>query len=291
MPVARRFVPAADGTRIHVEQHGGGSGVPLLCLPGLTRNGRDFEPVVSRFAHVRSVITVDFRGRGLSDAAADATTYAPQVELADTLEVLKALGVGRVALLGTSRGGIVGMLMAAVAPATLAGLCLNDIGPHIERASLIRMVGYVGRDVSFADWDSAARAYAATAPGFAGVTHGQWLAAVRRAYVLRSDGRIAPHYDMRLAATLPSRADIEAGKVPDLWELLPALAGKPVTCLRGAGSDLLSPSTVRRLCETLPQSESVEIPGRGHVPFLDEAESVTALARWLDRVDEKEKGR
>lgn len=283
----QRLVSAADGTRIFAELHGPDrSGVaPLLCLPGLTRNGRDFEPVVDRYASERRVLTVDFRGRGRSENAADPLTYRPDVELADTLAVLDAFGLHRAAVLGTSRGGIVGLLMSAIAPDRVCGLCLNDIGPRIEPAGLLRIMGYVGFEMVFPDWNLGARAYGATAPGFVDVSEEQWQTAVQRAYVRRQDGRITPYYDMKLSATLPSRLDVEAGKTPELWSLLPALAGKPVTCLRGDASDLLSRETVNRLCTELPQTDAIEVPGRGHVPFLDEPESVAALDRWLARID------
>ncbi len=291
MQCERRLVPAADGTRIHAVLHGGGDGTPLLCLPGLTRNGRDFDVVVQQFAGERSVLTIDFRGRGRSDNAADPLTYRPDVELADTLAVLAATGFKRVAVLGTSRGGIVGLLMANAAPDFLAGLCLNDIGPRIEPEGLLRIMAYVGVDVSFESWQAAALAFAAAAPGFHGVMPEDWLRATRQAYRQRDDGRIAPAYDLRLWETLPNRVDVAEGNIPDLWPLLPALLEKPVTCLRGAGSDLLSAETAARLCEALPQAETVEVPDRGHVPFLDEPASSAALSRWLARVDAKEKGR
>jgi len=283
----QRLVPAADGTRIYAELFGEQKAgrVPLLCLPGLTRNGRDFEPVVERYAGSRPVLTIDFRGRGRSDNAADPLTYRPDVELADTLSVLDAFAIPQAAVLGTSRGGLVGLLMAAAAPDRLSGLCLNDIGPRIEAAGLLRIMGYVGFEMVFPDWDSGARAYGATAPGFAGVSEEAWQAAVRRAYIRREDGRITPYYDMKLSATLPRREDVAAGKTPELWSLLPALAGKPVTCLRGDASDLLSRETVNRLCTELPQAEGVEVRGRGHVPFLDEPECTAALDRWLARID------
>lgn len=292
MAAERRLVRSADGTRIFAELHGGGlPGVPVVCLPGLTRNGRDFEPVVEQLTGIRPVLTVDFRGRGRSDHAADPLTYRPDVELADTLAVLADFAISRVALLGTSRGGIVGMLMAAQAPDVLAGLFLNDIGPRLEPEGLLRIMGYVGVDVSFADWHAAAQRYAATAPGFSGVRSEQWMIAVQRCFALRSDSRIAPSYDPRLSATLPNPDDVRAGKTPELWPLLSSLAEKPVTCLRGANSDLLTDKTLQQLKNTLPQAEILTVPDRGHVPFLDEPECVAAIERWLARVDAKEKGR
>jgi pimeloyl-ACP methyl ester carboxylesterase len=292
MATERRLVRSADGTRIFCEFHGGNlPGVPVVCLPGLTRNCRDFEPVVEMLVGKRPVLTVDFRGRGRSDHAADPLTYRVDVEMSDTLSVLADFGLSKIALLGTSRGGIVGMLMAAQAPEVLAGLFLNDIGPRIEPEGLLRIMGYVGVDVSFADWQTAAERFAATAPGFADVSPAQWLTAVQRAFTLRADGRIVPHCDLRLAATLPNPDDVKAGKTPELWPLLPALAEKPVSCLRGAGSDLLSEATLQQLKHTLPHADVVTVPQRGHVPFLDEPESVSALERWLVRVDTNEKGR
>lgn len=285
MDSERRLVPAADGTRIFAERHGRDGLTPLLCLPGLTRNGRDFEPVVEAFAQQRHVITVDFRGRGRSDSAADPLTYRPDVEMGDTLAVLQAFGLSRVAVLGTSRGGLVGLLMATQAADVVAGLCLNDIGPKLEPQGLLRIMSYVGFDLSFADWDSCMRAFGGTSSGFSGVSEAQWLRAVQRCYTLRPDGRVAPFYDLKLATSLPPREDVIAGKIPELWGLLPALQGKPVTCLRGENSDLLSRETLHRLCTELPGAEGVEIANRGHVPFLDEPESVAALTRWLARVD------
>jgi pimeloyl-ACP methyl ester carboxylesterase len=278
-------VTVADGTRVFATLHRGDDAkIPLLCLAGLTRNGRDFEPVVAEFAGSRTIITMDFRGRGRSDAAADPLTYRPDVELADTFAVLADLEIARVALLGTSRGGIVGMLMAASRPEVLAGLFLNDIGPRIEIEGLLKIIAYVGVEVSYPDWPSAAQAFAQARTGFMGVDQAQWQAVVKRAYVER-EGRIFPDYDLRLSATQPAVEAVAAGKVPELWSIMPSLAAMPVSVLRGANSDLLSASTVARLEAELPHLDATSVPGRGHVPFLDEAESVGALRRWLARVD------
>jgi pimeloyl-ACP methyl ester carboxylesterase len=278
------YISAADGTRLFVQDAGSGSGIPLLCLAGLTRNNRDFEPVITTFGETRRIFALDFRGRGQSDHAADPATYRPGVELADTIAVLDALKVGKVAILGTSRGGIVGTLMAALHPDRLAGLFLNDIGPHIEATGVLRIIDYAGRTVSYADWPAAARSFAAIQHGFAPLSEAEWIKVVKRIYVER-DGAIWPAHDPRLMHTFPSRADVEQGKLTDFWELLPALSGKPLTCLRGENSDLLSQETVAKLQALMPQAASATVPGRGHVPFLDEPESIAAIAAWLDQVD------
>lgn len=292
MPTEERLVRTADGTRIFASLNGGQlSGTPVLCLPGLTRNGRDFEPVTELLAGRRPVLTVDFRGRGRSENAADPLSYRPDVELADTLTVLDDFNISQVALLGTSRGGIVGMIMAATAPGRLAGLFLNDIGPRIEPEGLLRIMGYVGVEVAFNDWGSAAERFSKAAPGFSGVSTAQWLAAVKRAHMVNEDGWIVPQYDLRLATTLPNREDVKSEKTPELWQLLSLLADKPVSCLRGEGSDLLSDATAQQLRDVLPHADVVTVPMRGHVPFLDEPDSVAAIERWLARIDAKEKGR
>lgn len=275
----------ADGTRIFATLHFGDvSKTPLLCLPGLTRNSRDFESVVAEFAGERPILTLDFRGRGMSDHAADPQTYRPDVELADTLAVLADFNLQRVALLGTSRGGIVGLVMAAAHPQMLAGLFLNDVGPRVEPEGLLRIMGYVGRDVSFANWQSAAIAFSSTQSGFRNASEEQWLQAAKRVYN-EQDGRIVPHHDPYLRITLPSVEDVKAGKLPELWALLTALEDKPVTVMRGQNSDLLSEETFQRMKDALPQTEATTVPNRGHVPFLDEAESVDALRRWLKQID------
>jgi pimeloyl-ACP methyl ester carboxylesterase len=282
---------AEDGTRLYARDEGPRNRLtPLLCLAGLTRNSRDFEPVFDRYASKRRVIALDFRGRGRSARAADPLTYRVDVELKDTVLLLQALDVPRVALLGTSRGGIVGMLMASLARPHLAGLMLNDIGCALQSDGLLRIRDYVGSHKFYATWDEVALAIAEGAKGFSNVSHAQWLTMVRRIYVETDEG-IGPTHDPALAATLPSEDDIRSGTVAELWSLLPAIAGLPFGLLRGEGSDLLTAATVARMQKEAPDMVATTIPHRGHVPFLDEAQSVTAIDAWLHAVDEKEKGR
>ena len=291
--VAQReiFVEATDGTLLFVDDRGPTDGhLPVLfCLPGLTRNSRDFEPVFDSLTETRRVIGLDFRGRGRSAHAIDAKSYRPDVELADTLCVMDHLGLSRCAVLGTSRGGIVGMLMAAKAPQRIAGLLLNDVGAVLEPQGLLRIIEHVGMPARFRDWDEAAIGLARNSVGFKNVSHQMWRSAARRIYQYANGGFVHRH-DLRLANSLPSIADIEGGKIANLWELLPALANLPSALLRGNGSDLLSKDTVEKMQIKLPTLDCTEIMGRGHVPFLDEPESVTAIARWLAAVDANEKG-
>ena len=227
---------------------------------------------------------MDFRGRGQSTYAADPMTYRPDVELQDTLGFLSMLEVDRVAVLGTSRGGIVGMLMAAFARAHLAGLMLNDIGCELQTDGLLRIKDYVANPVCYKTWEAVAHAMATGARGFADVSPSQWQAVAKRIYVETADG-ICPSHDPRLADTIPSDDDIRSGKVAELWSALPALHDVPFALLRGEGSDLLAVATVDRMQREAPGLVASTIARRGHVPFLDEPESIAAIQVWLEQVD------
>jgi len=233
---------------------------------------------------MRRVIAVDLRGRGRSAAAHDSQSYRPDVELADVIAVLDHLDVERVALLGTSRGGIIGMLMAALHPGRLAGLFLNDIGAALEPAGLRRIASYLGKPARYGSWPEAGAALAGISSGFSGVTDHEWQIAARRIF-METAGGIVPHYDLRLADTFPSAETIRAGEIAALWQLMPALARLPTAILRGENSDLLERATVVKMKELLPDLAATEVPGRGHVPFLDEPQSVHAISQWLARVD------
>jgi pimeloyl-ACP methyl ester carboxylesterase len=203
--------------------------------------------------------------------------------------VLDHLQLERVALIGTSRGGIIGMLMAALAKQRLAGLLLNDIGGQIEAVSLQRITERTGLSVRYATWDEAVEGFARHAVGFAPLPHEAWLKVVKRIY-RESGGLIVENHDLALAKTLSPPGDIAAEKPAELWALVPGLVGLPLALLRGEGSDLLSVATVEHMQAMLPDIRVTTIPGRGHVPFLDEPESISAIEDWLTRVDETEKG-
>ena len=282
------FVTSADGVVLHARDHGSVEGglTPVLCLPGLTRNAKDFEAVAARLAPYRRVISPDFRGRGLSGHAPDPQTYRPDVELADTLVVLDHLGVQRVAVIGTSRGGIVAMIMAAKALDRLSGVLFNDIGPRLDTAGLLRIRSYIGSDPQFASWDEAVAALKSTNPGFATLTADQWMTFARR--VFRDAGGVPrADYDTKLAVAFPTPEDIASGKVPELWGLLDLMKDIPVTVLRGEHSDLLSAAIVAAMQDQLPHLVAVTVGDRGHVPFLDETEAVAAIDNWLTEVDRR----
>lgn len=285
MGFAEHFVSAADGTQLYVRDYAADrSGlVPIVCLPGLTRNAKDFETIAPALAQTRRVLAFDFRGRGRSGRA-DPATYRPDQEVADTLLALDTLGIGRFAIIGTSRGGIAAMVMAARALPRMAGVLFNDIGPRIDKAGLLRIRTYLGTDPQFSSWHEAVAALKSSNPGFDTLSEADWLAFARRVY-REVDGVPRADYDPGLAQNFPSVADIKAGKMPELWALLDMMADVPSLVLRGEHSDLLSDEVVAGMHQHHRRLQSVTVRARGHVPFLDEPESVSAIARWLTVVD------
>lgn len=257
-----------------------GDSIPILCLAGLTRNGRDFKPLASWLAGRRRLITMDYRGRGRSAYAADPMTYRPDIELADALTLLDHLGIDRVSVIGTSRGGIIAMLMAAQTPHRLKSVLLNDVGPIIEKAALIRIASYVGKPLDVTGWPQAVKVLQDTNLGFDTLGNDEWLSFARRVYV-EKDGHIRHDYDLALAKTMPARSDIERHGVPDLWAFFDALAPFPVTVLRAEHSDLLSAATISAMEKRHPRLAAHVIKDRGHVPFLDEVDSRAAIEAWL----------
>jgi pimeloyl-ACP methyl ester carboxylesterase len=263
--------------------------VPLLCLPGLTRNSRDFETVAPWLARTRRVIAPDFRGRGLSQYAEDSASYRPDIELADTIALLNSLNIDRVAIIGTSRGGIVGMLMAALHRDKLAGLFLNDIGPKLESPGLLRIRSYLGIQSNFGPWEAAIASLKLNNTGFESLTADEWQAFAHRVYK-SVNGLPCIDFDPALFDTFPTVEDIKAGSVPPLWELFACTTGLPISVLRGEHSDLLSCDTVKAMKQTNAGLDATIISNRGHAPFLDEMESKEAILRWLERVDVNEIG-
>lgn len=279
-------IAAADGVTLYVRDHGPEAAglIPVICLPGLTRNAKDFEPVAMRLSGERRVLSFDFRGRGQSGRA-DPTTYRPDQECADTLALLDHLGIPRFAVIGTSRGGIVAMIMAARAKDRMAGVVFNDIGPKIDVAGLLRISSYLGKDPQLSGWPHAVKAMKATNPGLDTLSEAEWMTFARRVF-RDEDGRPVPDYDSGLMVNFPGTEDILAGKVPELWGLLEFLRDMPTAVLRGEHSDLLSAGTVAQMSALLPLLDAVTVRGRGHVPFLDEPESIAAIDRWLTKVDQ-----
>ena len=275
---------AGDGLRLAYDDRG--AGPVLLCLPGLTRNMDDFEPVVDHFAHRARVIRMDFRGRGASGYDPDYSHYTVLQESQDVIGLLDHLGLDEAAILGTSRGGLVAMTLAATARDRLAGVCFNDIGPVIEPAGLAYIMGYLGLPPTDPDFDTALCEIPKRMAGrFPNVPVETWASYIRRVWHVAEDGRLSLRYDPQLRdATLDQMKAAEGQPAPDLWPLFAALDGLPLALIQGANSDLLSPETAAKMRDMRPDMIFSDVADRGHVPFLDEPESLSVISQFLDRL-------
>lgn len=267
---------AEDGARLAYRDDG--QGLPLLALAGLTRDGRDFDYLAPNLPGIR-LIRLDSRGRGGSDWTG-AQTYTVVQEARDALALLNHLGLPRVALIGSSRGGLIGLLLAATAHDRLAGLCLNDIGPDIERAGLTRIGAYVGIPPAARSLQAIAERLPAAMPGFAHVPPRRWLDEAARHYVQLPDA-IGLTYDPALKQSFDQSL---AAPAADLWPLFDACAGLPLALIRGTNSDILSRATADKMASRRPDMIRAEVADRGHIPFLDEPAALAAIRDWLSRI-------
>ena len=266
-----------DGLSLHYSDEG--AGLPLLCLAGLTRTGGDFDYLAPHLPPLR-LIRMDYRGRGRSDWSDDPMSYTLPNEARDALMLLDHLGLGQAAVLGTSRGGLVGMLLAATAKPRLLGLALNDVGPEVARPGLERIFDYVGRNPAARTYEEAAAAMPRHNPGFHGVPPERWLAEARLHYVETGHG-LKITYDPGLREAFLAAF---AGPPADLWPLFDACAGLPLALIRGANSDLLTRETAGEMRRRRPDMIFAEVPDRAHIPFLDEPESLAAIREWLEKL-------
>ncbi|MGQ0590209.1 MAG: alpha/beta fold hydrolase [Sphingosinicella sp.] len=279
---------SSDGLRLHYRDYAGdASRPPIICIPGLTRNARDFEGVAERLADDWRVICVELRGRGESAYAKNAMSYVPLTYFQDVEALIAELKLERFVLFGTSLGGLITMLLALGNPTRIAGALLNDIGPVLETRGLDHIRSYVGRARDWPTWLHAARFLAeAQADRYPDWELDQWLVYAKRLCKLTPSGRVVYDYDMRIA---------EPFKLPggetgfDLWPAFRALAYAPTLLLRGELSDLLSEETAAQMKAEHSKLEIATVPRVGHAPTLDEPEAASAIDRLLKRVTAKGK--
>ena len=273
-----------DGLRLHYRDYEGGADgrPPILCLPGLTRNARDFEALAERLSPEWRVIVVEFRGRGDSAYSKNPTSYVPLIYALDLQALIRELALQSFVSIGTSLGGLVTMLIAEGEREKIRGVVLNDVGPDLDPAGIARIRSYVGRGGNWPTWLHAARALADLhRHAFPDYRIENWLRMAKRLYRLNSSGRIVIDYDTRIAE--PMRAAADQPPV-DLWPGLKALAHAPMLLLRGEVSDVLAPVTADRMTQLLPDAELVTVPRVGHAPTLDEAEALAGIDRLLAKV-------
>lgn len=270
-----------DGLSLHFSDSKA-PGTPLICLAGLTRDGQDFRYFANAMQNHR-LITLDARGRGRSDYDPQHTNYNVLQEAQDVLALMDHLQLERAAILGTSRGGMVAMALAATAKHRLMAVVLNDVGPEIPQDGIARIMEYVGRRPAAKTHAQAAETLAKLMqPAFPTVPAQRWLEEAQTFYEQTGTG-LQLRYDRHLRTALLEQA--AAGPPPDLWPLFLALDGVPCGVIRGANSDVLSPETYQTMQDRLPGLKAVEIADRGHVPFLDEPEALALINSVLELIE------
>jgi pimeloyl-ACP methyl ester carboxylesterase len=283
-----QFVTMQDGLRLHVREYGTrrAPGLPVVCLPGFTRTVTDFEALAPALANAtprRRVIAIDSRGRGQSDYDGNAENYNLVVELADVVSALIARAIGPAVFVGSSRGGILTMLLTAAHPTAIAAVVLHDVGPVIEPKGLARIKSYVGKMPQPRSFEEGAEILRRLMNAqFPKLTADQWLAAARRGWQMKN-GRLVQTYDIRLARSFAA-IDIER-RLPPLWNEFDGLARVPMLVIRGANSDVLSAATVEAMRARRPDLQAIEVADQGHVPLLEGDDLLSEIVRFVAACD------
>lgn len=291
MPATSFYWTSADGLKLHAYDHvasGPGDRTAVICLHGLTRNGRDFEDLAPRIAATgRRVLAVDVRGRGQSDRDPNAANYNPLIYAGDVISLMAAASLPGAIFIGTSMGGLITMTLSAMRPDLIAGIVLNDVGPEVGAAGLARIASYVGGGSAVADWaEAGAYCRAINGEALPGLTDADWVRFARRVFRETPSGALELDYDPAISNAFKSaEAPSEAAVPPDLWPLFTAMsAGKPLLLVRGAQSDILEAPVADRMGEVSPQMIRLEVPGVGHAPTLDEPVATQAILDFLTRL-------
>lgn len=273
---------SADGLELFCRDYRARDGHgTVVCLPGLTRNSRDFEKLARHLASRYRVLTPDLRGRGFSARDANWTNYQPPIYYQDVLKLITEQSPTTVALIGTSLGGILAMALAATVPARISGIVLNDIGPQIDAGGVARIGQYVGLRAEPETWlEAVAQVKANYGSALPSLDEAAWLEYARCCYREDDADRVVADYDPKIGDALRAAQ----GAASDLWPVWAALAAKPVLVVRGAQSDILSAATVERMAREKPDLERFEVANRGHAPLLDEPGVLPAIDAFLARI-------
>jgi pimeloyl-ACP methyl ester carboxylesterase len=283
MTVAEYWFDSHDGLRLYSRVYPStrADAQVVLCLHGLMRNGRDFEELAPHLAARHRIIVPDVRGRGFSARDPNFHNYRIPVYVQDVLTLLAGLGAARVAIIGTSMGGLIAMMLAATQPGLVSGVVLNDVGPEVDPAGLERIRGYAGKVPAVRNWPEAvAQARSVYGSALPDVADARWNELVHRSYRANAEG--APEVDADPLIGEPLRNTSKAA--PDLWPLWKSLVHVPILAVRGANSDILSVATLVRMQQEKPDLEVLTVANRGHAPLLDEPGCLAALDRFVARL-------
>ena len=275
------FYTSTDGLPLYYRTYAAeqAGGLPVLCLPGLTRNSRDFATLAQHLSTRHEVIAADLRGRGLSAWDPDPSHYQLPTYVHDVWTLLDSRRVQRVLVIGTSLGALLGMMLATQ-PERIAGVVLNDAGPELDLAGLARIAGFAGKLPSVSTWaEAAAQTRIVNQAALPDLTDAQWLDYARRGYRENAAGVVAPDMDPQIATGFrkPPTGPLQ------MWPLYAQIKSVPMLVIRGALSDLLSAATVERMASEKPDLEQLTVLNRGHVPLLDEPECRRAIDAFLMR--------
>jgi pimeloyl-ACP methyl ester carboxylesterase len=276
------FYNSADGLRLYCGLYAAHrpGGLPVLCLPGLTRNCRDFATLAAHLSEQREVLTSDLRGRGRSEWDPDPTHYQIPTYIQDMWALLQSRRLSRVLVVGTSLGGLLGMVMAAMKPDLIAGVVLNDAGPEIDPAGLRRIAGYAGKLPPVSSWaEATAQAKSVYGLALPGLSDAQWLHYAHCGYRENSAGVPVPDMDPTIGEAFKN----PASAATDLWPLFAQIKGVPMLVIRGSLSDLLSAATVARMVREKPDLQYITVANRGHTPLLNEPECLAAIDAFVAR--------
>ena len=287
---ASRFVSAPDGLRLHYRDYGprANAALPVVCLPGLARTGDDFARLAAALAGgkggPRRVLTLDYRGRGLSQRDRDPKNYDVRVEAADVLAVAIAAGVEDAIFVGTSRGGLITMALAVMRPSMIKGVVLNDIGPVLEPKGLARIRGYVGKLPQPRSWtDAVSLLQGLGSRHFTGLTDAEWLDYAELTFAERN-GAFSTRYDPALTRALQ---DLDLENLPVLWPQFDALRSAPLLVVRGGNSDLLSAETAEKMIARHPEAVLHTVEGQGHAPLLTDAETIARVEAFVAQCQDR----
>ncbi|MBR0661745.1 alpha/beta fold hydrolase [Neoroseomonas oryzicola] len=282
MTPRRVTVSARDGLALSALDWPGAPGrAPVLMLPGICRNALDASGLAARLAGRRRLVAFDYAGHGESERPSDPRRYQPELLIRDVIDMMAALHLHGVALVGTSFGGLASMAIAALRPASLQAVVLNDIGPRIEHVGRSRIVEFIGRDHRFPSFEAALAWYREHHPPMPLLDEDGWRGFAGRTYREGTDGTWHPRWDIRIAQQAIGAA---AGPPPDLWPFFRGLGRLPLMLVWGEASTLLSADTVAEMQEMRPDMQVVSLPGTGHAPTLDEGPAAAAIDAFLEAV-------
>lgn len=253
----------------------------VICLPGLTRNSADFDELCSELAGDYRLLAVDLRGRGRSDADPNPLNYHPAIYAQDIAALMHSQDIRSALFIGTSLGGLVSMTLAAMTPALVRGIVLNDVGPELNPSGLARIRSYVSNSAEVRDWEEAvAKTRSTQGEAFPDLSDADWETFTRRLYRVDGQGKPVLDYDKKISVLFEAQ-DPDAPPA-DLWPLFTLLHAIPMLVIRGSQSDILSADVVAKMAAMHPRMRSLEVRNRGHAPMLNESGVVEAIRQFLE---------